>query len=94
MQKNIDTALERLARDDVPARLSDIEGAVLDGVAGHRFPQRGELTRVRVMAISGALLMGLAGGLMPTDDVEAQPSLTPIAGASDLAPASLLLGKP
>lgn len=93
MRYTIDTALERLARDDVPARLRTIDSAVLERVADHRFPRPGELTKLRVLAIGGALLMGVAGGLMPTDTVEAQPALTPIAGASDFAPASLLLGE-
>lgn len=94
MRDEIDTALERLAQDDVPARLSTIESAVLAGVASHRFPRSGEFTALRVAVVGGALMMGVAGGLMPTDTAEAQLSLTPIAGASDLAPASLLLGKP
>ena len=94
MSDEIDAALQRLARDDVPARLSTVESAVLAGVASHRFQQPGELTALRVAAIGGALMMGVAGGLVPTGTADAQPSLTPIAGASDLAPASLLLGKP
>lgn len=94
MTDEIDTTLQRLARDDVPAGLTRIESAVFMEVASHRFPQPGEFTALRVAAVGGALLMGVAGGLMPTGSADAQPSLTPIAGASDLAPASLLLGKP
>ena len=93
MRDEIDTALHRLGRDEVPARLTAIDSAVLARVASHRFAQPGEFAALRVAAIGGALMMGVAGGMIPAGGADAQPSLTPIAGASDLAPASLLLGK-
>jgi hypothetical protein len=91
MSREIDKALQRLADDQVPAGLTSIDSVVLERVSGHRFSPAGQYATLRVFAVAGALLMGIAGGLMPT--AEAQPSLTPVAGASDLAPSSLLLGR-
>lgn len=93
MNDELDSALQRLAQDDVPPHLQAIEHMVIARVANHRFERPGAPMIVRVGAIAGALLMGVAGGLMPAEDAKAQPSLAPFAGASDLAPASLLLGK-
>jgi hypothetical protein len=93
MSQDIDNALQRLADDQVPTGLMSIESVVLERVSEHRFSPAGQYTTLRVFAVAGALLMGVAGGLMPTDEAEAQPSLTPVAGASDLAPSSLLLGR-
>jgi hypothetical protein len=93
MSQEIDSDLQRLADDQVPAGLTSIDSVVLEQVAGHRFSPAGQYTTLRVFAVAGALLMGVAGGFMPTEEAEAQPSLTPVAGASDLAPSSLLLGQ-
>jgi hypothetical protein len=91
MSEEIDAALQRLAGDKIPAGLDSIESIVLERVASHRFPTAGEYTTLRALAVAGALLMGVAGGLMPANEAEALPSLTPVAGASELAPSSLLL---
>ena len=92
MSEELEIGLTRLAADNVPAALETVQGKVLEQVAGLRAtaPQLG--TGIRVVAVMGALLMGVAGGLMP-NGAEAQPSLAPISGASELAPATILLGQ-
>ena len=89
----IDMDLQRLGRDAVPLRLNALEDNVLGKVANHSFAHSGAPMMVRVGAVAGALLMGVVGGLMPTQTTQAELPLAPFAGASDLAPASLLLGK-
>ena len=92
MSEELEIGLTRLAADNVPAALETVQGKVLEQVAGLRAaaPQLG--TGIRVVAVMGALLMGVAGWLMP-NGAEAQPSLAPISGASELAPATILLGQ-
>ena len=94
LNDDIETALHRLAQDAVPLRLNALQDNVLGEVANHSFAHSGAPMMARAGAIAGALLMGVAGGLMPADTAEAEPSLAPFAGASDLAPATLLLGNP
>ena len=94
MNEDIETALQRLRQDEIPLRLNTLEGNVLAQVANHSFARSGAPMMVRIGAIAGALLMGVVGGLMPANTAKAEPPLAPFAGASDLAPATLLLGKP
>ena len=89
---DIDMDLQRLGRDAVPLRLNALEDNVLGKVANHSFAHSGAPMMVRVGAVAGALLMGAVGGLMPTETAKAEPSLAPLAGGSELAPATLLLG--
>lgn len=91
MMDDIDTALAKLARDPVPARLLANEISVLQRISGHSFAAHGDVTtRLRIVVVGAALIMGVAGGLLPAKPVPAQHSLSPIGGAAELAPSALL----
>ncbi len=92
MNEELEIGLTRLATDNVPAALETVQGKVLNQVTGLRVTAPPLGTGIRVVAIMGALLMGVAGGLMP-NGAKAQPSLAPLSGASELAPATILLGQ-
>lgn len=87
---DIDTALSWLANDRVPRRLALTEASVLAQVSGHSFARREASNRLGIAAAAAALIMGIAGGLMPGEPARAQESLSPIGGAAELAPSSLL----
>lgn len=90
---DIDSGLARLARDPVPARLMASEASVLQRISGHSFAAQGDVsTRLRIMVVGAALVMGVAGGLVPAEPVAAEHSLSPIGGAAELAPSTLLTG--
>lgn len=88
--EDIDSALRRLSGDRVPSRLAQIDAQVLERVAGHRFGTHHDIGQFRVMAVAAALFMGIAGGMLPEEPAGPKPSLSPLSGATDLAPSTLL----
>lgn len=86
---DIDTALLRLSEDRVPSRLATIEALVFERISNDA-RSRDVSRPFRMAAITVALVMGIAGGLIPDNSPRAQQSLTPIGGAIDLAPSTLL----
>lgn len=90
---DIDIELRRLAEDRVPNSLGAIDGQVLQRVSAYGFATRDIPTRFRVAAVAFALLMGVAGGLIPGEAADAEPSVTAISGAIELAPSTLLTGR-
>ena len=87
-----DAALERVARSRGPARLGSIEGAVLARIASERPVRQHDSLGLSALAAVGAMAMGVAGGLLPDEAGAGHASLSPLTGASELAPSSLLVG--
>ena len=89
---DIDRALRRLAEDPVPSRLAATEALVLGKISGptstHDVP-----VPFRVAAVTAALAMGIAGGLLPSQSAKAEQTVTLIGAAGELAPSSLLMGR-
>jgi hypothetical protein len=87
----IDSALERLARSPAPDQLATLDEKVLSQVADHSFfIATAEPYKVRVTLVGLALLLGVAGGLVPEASASAEQSLQPLTDAGRLAPSSLL----
>ena len=91
MYDDLEAGLRALATDRVPAALATIDGDVLTRVAGHRFRPGTQGSTLTVAMVSGSLLMGMAGGLLPAGRVEARSSLAPLAEVYELGPAGILL---
>ncbi len=89
MMDDLEAALRRLSHDEAPVRLAATEAEVLQRVAGHSFHAR-EPGSFRVIAVAGALLMGVAGGLIQPEQSDASRSLSRLSGATDLAPSTVL----
>lgn len=89
---DIDIALREAASAPVPTRLAATEALVLSRVSGHSFATRELPIGFRVTAMAAALVMGVAVGLMPAEPAAAEQSLSPIGGAAELAPSTLLTG--
>ncbi len=89
MMNDLEAALRRLSQDEAPVRLAATEAEVLQRVAGYSFHAR-EPGSFRVIAVAGALLMGIAGGLMQPEQSGASRSLSRLSGATDLAPSTVL----
>lgn len=90
MTQDIDTNLMRLACEPAPARLASIEDAAFRQIARSSLTIRELPTRVGVATATAALLMGVAIGMIPTEPADSERSLSPIGGAADLAPSTLL----
>jgi hypothetical protein len=88
----IDIVLRRAASAPVPTRLAATEALVLSRVSGHSFATRELPIGFRATAMAAALVMGVAGGLMPAEPAAAEQSLSPIGGAAEFAPSTLLTG--
>ena len=86
---DIDSALRRLAKEQLPGRLAAIEDGVMDAVAGHIFPAPEVSFRFRFAAVGLALVMGIAGGMITEEPARARQSLSLISGG-ELAPSALL----
>ncbi|WP_309612355.1 hypothetical protein [Sphingomonas sp.] len=85
----LDTILMRLAQAPLPAGFAAIEEVVLARVAaGAAYRTR---RGVGIATIAVALVMGIAGAVMPSREVAATP-LTPFGPISPLSPAALLGG--
>lgn len=86
---DLDTVLMRLAQAPLPVGLAAIDEGVLARVAS------GAAYRVRrgvgIASVSAALVMGVAGAVMPSSQ-DAATSLAPLGPMSPLSPAALLLG--
>lgn len=87
---NFETLLRRLNEEPVPAGLASIERPILERVSGHSFER--EPLRFRVAAVTVALLMGVAGGMLPESGAKARSGLAPLGESAGLAPSSLLAG--
>jgi hypothetical protein len=85
---DLDVLLRRVSEETAPEGLSIIGARVLKRVSGHSFDQ--ELVRYRVGAVTLALLMGVAGGMLPQGDGNAKAPAAPFGEAADLAPSTLL----
>jgi hypothetical protein len=87
---DLDTVLMRLAQAPLPAGLAAIDEGVLARVAA------GATYRVRrgvgIASVSAALVMGVAGAVMPSSQAAAT-SLAPLGPMSPLSPAALLGGE-
>lgn len=87
---DLDNLLRRLGEEAAPEQLSTIEARVLSHVSGHSFEQ--EPLRYRVGAVTLALLMGVAGGMLPSADHRGSDPVAPFGEPADLAPSTLLVG--
>lgn len=88
---DIDKALQRLAQESVPVRLSSIDAIVLERLQGYRHAKRELPAHFRVAAVAVALIMGLAGGMMSGQTAQASHSVTQITGTSELTPSAILM---
>ncbi len=88
---DLDRALARLADAPAPAALNGIEARVLARI-GTRPVVRQTGLGLGVVTVA-ALAMGMIGAELPASASPAV-SLTPLGGASPLAPSSLLIGEP
>jgi len=89
MMRDLDADLRRLSLDEAPVRLAAAEAEVLQRIADHSFHAR-ESRSFSVIAVAGALLMGVAGGLMQAEQPGVSRSLSPLSRATDLAPSTVL----
>lgn len=89
---DIDSALRRLAEAPLPARVAGLETEVLKRTKDHRFERKQRATTFRFAAVALALIMGIAGGIVPGRSASAEDLLLPISDAVKLAPSTLLLG--
>lgn len=87
---DLDHLLWRLGEETAPDQLSSMEGRVLSRVRGHCFKQ--EPLRYRVGAVTLALLMGVAGGMLPESGGSGSDRVVPFGEPADLAPSTLLVG--
>ena len=88
---DLDHLLRHLGDEPAPDQLSSIESRVLDRVRGHSFEQ--EPLRFRVGAVAIALLMGVAGGMLPQRGDDGSDRVAPFGEPADLAPSTLLVGR-
>ena len=90
--RELDAALHQLCEEPVPPQLASLDARVLARVEDHSFAK--EPLRTSVAAIGLALLIGVAGGMLP--DAEPGPKrVSPdLSEATKLAPSTLLLGTP
>jgi hypothetical protein len=87
---DVDSALRRLSEEAAPPELSSIDNQVLARVQGHSFTR--ESMHLRVGAVGFALLMGIAGGMLPDTSAKARSTAPVLSEAVDLAPSTLLAG--
>ncbi|MFN3727422.1 MAG: hypothetical protein ACK4SZ_14095 [Allosphingosinicella sp.] len=87
---DLDLLLRHLGEEAAPDQLSSIEARVLNRVSGHSFEQ--EPLRYRVGAVTLALLMGVAGGMLPEGGRSGNDPVAPFGEAANLAPSTLLVG--
>lgn len=87
---DLDHLLRRLGEETAPNQLSSMEARVLSRVSGHSFRQ--EPLRYRVGAVTLALLMGIAGGMLPESSGSRNDPVAPFGEPAKLAPSTLLVG--
>ena len=88
---DLDRALARLADAPAPAALDGIEARVLARIGTRPVVHQAGLG-LGVVTVA-AMAMGMIGAELPASASPAV-SLTPLGGASPLAPSSLLIGEP
>ena len=86
---DFDVLLRRLSEEPVPDGLAWTERRILERVSGYSFHR--EPLRFRVAAVAVALLMGVAGGMLPESGADAR-GVAPLGEDADLAPSTLLAG--
>ena len=87
---DFDLLLRHLGEEAAPEQLSSMEARVLNRVSGHSFEQ--EPLRYRVGAVTLALLMGIAGGMVPEGSRAENVPVAPFGEHADLAPSTFLVG--
>lgn len=88
MTDDISRNLARLSQQPVPGALAQTEITILDRIATFGPRLRDLPAGLWIAAVAVALVMGIFGGLIPTDREE--PPLFPLAPESRLAPSTLL----
>src|SRR3546814_15959131 len=86
----IDRALQRLSEDAVSTRLAATEASILEKISSPNFGAHDLPRPFRLAAVTAALAMGIAGGLVPSESATAEQSLPLIGAAAALAPSTLL----
>lgn len=90
MSDEVSKALERLSREPPPGSLVRVESAVMERISVVPRAVRDLPPAVRVLLVAIALLMGIAGGLLPEEPNSRAQSLYPLEPAAKLAPSTLL----
>jgi hypothetical protein len=88
----VDAALRLVSEEAAPPELFMIDDGVLLRVQGHSFDK--ESVHLRVGAVAFALLMGIAGGMLPDAPAKAGPNVVGLSEGVNLAPSTLLIGEP
>ncbi len=88
---DIDDVLKRAANAAVPARVASVDARVFSRISGYSFAAGEFPIGLRIAALAVALFMGVAGGMMPSEPAALEQSLSPISGAAQFAPSTLLM---
>ena len=89
---DVELKLNALAEEAVPSALASIDAKVLVRVAGYSFAK--ESLWIRASVIAFALLMGVAGGMLPDTHARAGQPAPGLSEAAEFAPSTLLAGAP
>jgi hypothetical protein len=89
---DLDAMLTKLAMAPVPAGLDGMEARVLARIVARPMARVG--MGIGAMTIAIALVMGIVGAGVPTQQASAMSPLSLLGPASPLAPSTLLLGAP
>src|SRR3546814_12079680 len=85
----IDRALQRLSEDAVSTRLAATEASILEKISSPNFGAHDLPRPFRLAAVTAALAMGIAGGLVPSESAKAEQYLPLIGAAAALAPSKI-----
>lgn len=90
MSDEISRALERLASEPVPSALERTEVIVMGRLAAYPAATSQSLGRFGAVSIGAALLMGVAGGIVPGERAPRHETISPLVTTAALAPSTLL----
>lgn len=90
--RDLDSALHQLSQQPVHPNLDVLEAKVLEHIKRHSFSEAP--LGVRAAAIGFALLIGVAGGMLPDAEARAKRAGPALSEALELAPSTLLGGAP
>ncbi|MBA3669239.1 MAG: hypothetical protein H0W71_04140 [Sphingomonas sp.] len=89
MRDDLDTALSRLARAPVPARLAALDVEPFDWLLNQP-RDSGSGFQHGALAAAAAILIGVAGSTVPSGRLEARALLSPLGPTTPLTPSTLL----
>ncbi|TFI58447.1 hypothetical protein E2493_09955 [Sphingomonas parva] len=90
---DFDDGLRRLAQTPTPAKLVDLETAVLVRISGEMGEHASGGNSFCIALVAAALVFGIGAGTLPSREAKARTAIAPLGGASELAPSTLLVGR-